>query len=401
MKNFALLLFIFFFFQNQSDAQLQSGSFEFEGRIRKYDVYLPQNFRLNMPVVLNLHGYGWNTIDHANYTKMHEYADTSGFMVVYPLGSYASNGVSGWNNGLRDHPFGRTDTTSNDVGFISALIDTLTARYDINLSRVYCCGLSMGGEMTYRLSIELGHRFAAFASVAGKLNDVSGNLGEPIRSFPILHVHGTSDNVELYGPGGGNLWSVEKIKDFWVAKNGCLFQADTVMLPNLNTNDGCTVQKISFTNCSNEGCFIFYKILGGGHSWPSSADIGSPSWEGNKNMDINASVEILNFFKEYENPLTNVENKSPYQPDKFVLEQNYPNPFNPITKISWQLPVRSHQVLVVFDVLGREVETLVNEEREAGYHSINFDASDLSSGVYFYQLKTGEYLQTKKMISVK
>jgi polyhydroxybutyrate depolymerase len=99
-----------------------------------------------MPVVLNLHGFTWTTDDHANNTLMHEFADTSGFIVVYPEGSYSS-GQPGWNNGLRNHSFGHTDTTANDVGFISALIDTLDAHYDIDLSRVYSCGFSMGGPM--------------------------------------------------------------------------------------------------------------------------------------------------------------------------------------------------------------------------------------------------------------
>ncbi len=94
--------------------------------------------------------------------------------------------------------------------------------------------------------------------------------------------------------------------------------------------------------------------------------------------------------------------------DKFTLEQNYPNPFNPTTKISWQSPVSSlpdgkagRQVLKVFDVLGNEIKTLVNEEKEAGYHSIEFDGSSLPSGVYFYQLKTEGFVQTNKMILLR
>ena len=186
MKNLAFVFFFLFFIQKIFYAQIVEGSFEFEENIRQFDVYLPNNFQPGMKVVLNLHGYGWTPATHANYTKMHEYADTTDFIVVYPKGSIASNGVTGWNNGLRNHPFGITDTTANDAGFISALIDTLKSHYNIDLNRVYCCGFSMGGEMTYRLSIEYGHRFAAFASVAGKFNDVSGNLGTPIRPFPFL-----------------------------------------------------------------------------------------------------------------------------------------------------------------------------------------------------------------------
>jgi polyhydroxybutyrate depolymerase len=183
LRAFAYTILITMISISVAYSQDETGSFVFEGRARNYLVYLPQNFQSNMPVVLNLHGWSWTTGGHANYTLMHEVADTSGFIVVYPEGSTA-DGYAGWNNGYRNEPSSPTDTTSNDVGFISALIDTLHAHYAIDLSRVYSCGFSMGGIMTYRLAIELGHRFAAIASVAGKLNDVSGNLGDPLRPYP-------------------------------------------------------------------------------------------------------------------------------------------------------------------------------------------------------------------------
>ncbi len=88
-------------------------------------------------------------------------------------------------------------------------------------------------------------------------------------------------------------------------------------------------------------------------------------------------------------------------PNKFVLEQNYPNPFNPSTKISWQSPVSSWQTLKVYDILGNQVATLVDEFRQAGNYDIEFDPSTtkhLSSGVYFYELRAGSFIQTKKMI---
>lgn len=85
----------------------------------------------------------------------------------------------------------------------------------------------------------------------------------------------------------------------------------------------------------------------------------------------------------------------------FALSQNYPNPFNPGTKISWQSPVSSHQTLKVYDVLGNEVATLVDEFRAAGSYEESFDASHLSSGVYLYKLKVGPYVKSRKMILIK
>ena len=96
-----------------------------------------------------------------------------------------------------------------------------------------------------------------------------------------------------------------------------------------------------------------------------------------------------------------VSNKKYNIPDQYTLEQNYPNPFNPVTKIRWQTPVSSWQTLKVYDVLGNEVATLVNEEKPAGTYEIEFKVSGLASGIYFYQLKANEFVATKKMILLR
>jgi hypothetical protein len=95
------------------------------------------------------------------------------------------------------------------------------------------------------------------------------------------------------------------------------------------------------------------------------------------------------------------ENNVINSPNNFSLSQNYPNPFNPNTKISWQLPISSIVTLKVYDVLGNEIAILVNEHKLAGSYEVNFDASNLSSGIYFYQIKTGSFIQTKKMTLIK
>jgi polyhydroxybutyrate depolymerase len=600
-----------------SIAQFQSGSFEFDGVTREYQVFLPQDFQSDMPVVLNLHGYNVGIINQKNYTFMHEFADTSGFIIVFPGGSMGSS-IS-WNNGFRDHPTIWTDSTSNDVGFISALIDTIDAHYDIDLSRVYSCGWSMGGEMTYRLAVELGHRFAAVASVAGKLNDVSGNIGNPIRPFPVLHFHGTADSVEHYGPGVGNLWSAEDTRNFWLQNNDCVLDPGTVTLPDIDQSDGSTVEKISYTNCSDDVQYIFYKILNGGHGWPGGTDRYEGGVVGLVNRDIYASDIILEFFKNYQNPLVNIgyatskevfpkciskqgdslqvtaqlrnsakhpmtvyaimtgrqstfkdsvklfddgehwdgdaaddifggkkwfsdlyediyaltlrvtDNQAnistfinhptyitsigpikldifeitnlfgtlftlkltlknegvestaqnitvqlatiddeivkltvPVQnginieaghsveveesiminipdsikiipinvkifshgqyfwtdtfeidltssainqqniiPLSFKMSQNYPNPFNPRTIINYELPIMNYVELIIYNIIGDKVVTLISERQEAGYHQVEWDASGLASGVYYYRIQAGNYTDVKKMIFIK
>ena len=88
-------------------------------------------------------------------------------------------------------------------------------------------------------------------------------------------------------------------------------------------------------------------------------------------------------------------------PGRFELLQNYPNPFNPSTKISFKLQVSGFTTLKVFDLLGREVRTLVNEEMKAGSYETTFDARGLASGVYFYRLQVGDFTDTKKLLLFK
>ena len=87
--------------------------------------------------------------------------------------------------------------------------------------------------------------------------------------------------------------------------------------------------------------------------------------------------------------------------ENFVLAQNYPNPFNPSTKINWSASIRGKQTLKVFDLIGNEIATLVNEFREAGDYEVEFDAANLPSGVYLYKLEAGSTVQTKKMILIR
>jgi len=88
-------------------------------------------------------------------------------------------------------------------------------------------------------------------------------------------------------------------------------------------------------------------------------------------------------------------------PDKFNLSQNYPNPFNPATKINYTIPINGLVILKVYDVLGKEVATIVNEVKNAGSYTVNFNASNIPSGTYFYRLEAGDYMDVKKMILLK
>lgn len=108
--------------------------------------------------------------------------------------------------------------------------------------------------------------------------------------------------------------------------------------------------------------------------------------------------DILKFWKSV---LTGIKSASKTLPQEFALEQNFPNPFNPTTTIKYQLPATTFVSLKIYDVLGREVATLVNEEKEAGYYSEQFNAAKLSSGIYFVRLQSGAKVFLKKMMLLK
>ena len=99
--------------------------------------------------------------------------------------------------------------------------------------------------------------------------------------------------------------------------------------------------------------------------------------------------------------ITGIKNISTEIPRSFKLEQNYPNPFNPNTVISFQLPVDGQVSLKIYDLLGKEISTLVNEKLAPGTYTVDWNASQYPSGVYFYRLQTEGYTETRKMLLTK
>ena len=99
--------------------------------------------------------------------------------------------------------------------------------------------------------------------------------------------------------------------------------------------------------------------------------------------------------------ITSIKNGINERLEEFTLYQNYPNPFNPSTTISYSIPEKSQVELKVYDVLGREVSKLVNKVQPAGNHEVQFKVSNLGSGVYFYQIRAGNFVESKKMVILK
>jgi hypothetical protein len=151
------------------------------------------------------------------------------------------------------------------------------------------------------------------------------------------------------------------------------------------------------------GKTIIAVAAGGYHSVALASDGSVYTWGYNdygqlgNNSATNSSVPVQ---------AVNGENSGIVFPEKgipkeFVLDQNYPNPFNPITTINFQLSAVSNVELSIYDMNGKIVETLVRESKSAGYYKVIWDASNVSSGIYFYRLQAGNFVETKKMVFMK
>ncbi len=179
----------------------------------------------------------------------------------------------------------------------------------------------------------------------------------------------------------------------------------TVVVPPFGSMDGITIDQYRniYVATHQGGCVYRYdsafnnppQLISSGHNGPAG-----PHY--NKRDNI---LAVPNFYFNSVDlipvSLSSVEEEKSTLTELFELYQNYPNPFNPITKIKYEIPQSANALLKVYDVLGNEIVTLVNEEKPAGSYQIEFEGVDLPSGIYFYQLKSDSYINTKKMVLLK
>lgn len=175
-------------------------------------------------------------------------------------------------------------------------------------------------------------------------------------------------------------------------------------------------QMLTFSAQSNNsyGLGVIRYIINGRTLWGHSGSIrgytSSFLYDTTSKMSINvmtnqypgnAYLVSSALFNTVVNFITSINNSGSIYHSYYELYQNYPNPFNPVTKISFQLPVVSSSSLKIFDITGKEVATLVNEVLQPGTYETTFDGSSFNSGIYFYQLMSGYYKETKKMLMLK
>ncbi|NQS90942.1 MAG: prolyl oligopeptidase family serine peptidase, partial [Chloroflexi bacterium] len=206
-------------------------------------------------------------------------AEQEGVVLLVPNGVSAETGDTygddqNWNDLRPDTAAGQT--TVNDVGFLMALLDKVSGELPIDEARMYVTGASNGGFMTYRLLIEQPDSFAAGAAFIANLPAPTENLPLPNSPTPLLIVNGTERPLVpweggMVGKDRGWVISTQETVDWWVEAN----QADSVhsiskILPDINPEDGCQVRMDYYPAGENGAPVLFYALLGGGHTMPST-----------------------------------------------------------------------------------------------------------------------------------
>lgn len=361
-----------------TQAQLVIDGFTYDNVYREFRIYVPPTYDASNPtsLVINMHGYTSSAFQQEVYTQMNSVADTAGFILVYPDGINAS-----WNSGFTVPYNGGVD----DVGFLSAMIDTLGFHYNLDPAKVYACGMSNGGFMSFRLACDLEDRIAAIASVTGTMTTLQLNNCTATRPVPVLQIHGNNDMTVAYN--GDNLSvSVDSTLSYWKNINQCTTPVVYDTLPDLDPNDSSTVTSQYFGGCQGGVEILHYKVDNGSHTWPGGLPIPTL---GVTNNDINASREIWEFFLKWEhpNPTQFMTGRTPTPLARVSLG---PNPFTDVLRING---LSSQAAVQVFDVAGRR---MAFESAWVG-DQLELAPADWANGIYLVQINEGTSSQTLRV----
>lgn len=261
MRNILILLAFTISF---TSAQ-QSVSIKVANTTRSFILYAPSGLSEKPPLVISMHGLGGSGSFQRNMYSLDNLADREKIIVAYPDGTFKVSGSNGWDiSGV------------SDVNFISAVIDTLTMRYNVDSNRVFATGFSMGGMMSYKLACTITHKIAAIAPASGYPMSKFGydNICTPSGPVPICHFHGTIDNVVTYS-------GLEDFVKLFVNSDGCTGSA-------VSTSLSSKVRKEQWTPCDSGSEIIIYHFDGMDHAYPTMATYG-----------FSPNDTLWNFFKKH------------------------------------------------------------------------------------------------------
>ena len=378
MKSILIISTALLFLNKSYSQQTINGSITHGGLTRTYILYVPASYSAGTPapLVFNFHGYTSNATEQMFYGDFRSIADTAGFLLVHPMGTLDGSGQPYWNSGWGG--------TVDDIGFTSALIDSLSLTYSINQDRVFSTGMSNGGFMSYTLACELSDRIAAIASVTGAMNLNQSSTCNASHPMPVLEIHGTSDATVAY-IGASWIEATSNTLNYWATFNNCGIPAIMTPVPNINLTDGCTAEHYIYPNGLNGVDVEHYKIIGGGHTWP-----GAPFTVGVTNRDIDASIKIWEFFMQYD-----INGKIGYTALNDLSSNNkltvYPNPALNSISIKGLENSGNITAIQITAISGKNVKLLES-------YNESIDISDLVDGIYFFTFLNGNQSQTIRFV---
>ena len=371
------LAFILFLIPSVAFSQsIELDTIQHDGIARDFIINYPSYYDGSepMPLVFNFHGLTSNATQQMLYGEFRPILEREGFIVVHPQGTLVS-GVTHWNVGGFT-----TGSTVDDIGFTLAMIDHISANFNIDSERIYATGMSNGGYMSYKLACEVGDRFAAIASVTGSMTTDTFDDCDPTHPTPIMEIHGTVDNVVPYN---GNSFSkpIQDVMTYWTNFNNCNDTPVITEIVDTNTDDASTATHYVYKDCDNNITNEHFKITNGEHTWPG-AFIGGPG----TNQDINASEEIWKFFSRFTLSGEGVSNivDQPIHASANI----YPNP----SQGTLQVDSPTNQKYHLLSALGKTISqgTLIPGEQ-------TIDLSNLSAGTYLFRTST----DTQKLFILK
>lgn len=242
MKTFLPILYLLL--SSHLFAQLNSKSIAVGQDTRDYVEYIPQNYQNSeaSPLIIILHGIGGQASDYATY-GLNPIADTARFVSAYLQGKTNGFGQTAWNNGTL------LASTGNDLAFIETIIETMALEYNINRSKVYVVGISMGAIMTYKVLHHLSDKVAAAVCHIGTMSNEDLAAYNPVIPRPIMQIHGVNDDVVPYsGTAFPSLALVPPTISKLQAINGWTGDSTITNIPNV-AGDSVTIEKIVY-NCS-------------------------------------------------------------------------------------------------------------------------------------------------------
>ena len=378
MKKILLSLITIFLLVNLFGQQQINKTLFFDGQTRSYQIYIPQiyNGTSSVPLIFSFHGGGGTIAGNIAINDLRPLADSENFIAIYPQAlTDPQNGDATWMH--------KAPTTHDDIYFISSIIDTISAQYNVDLSRVYACGYSNGGEFAYDLGCRLNTKISAIGAVARTMYIETFNNCSPVHPTGILTILGTSDNISNYNGvtfGGVQYYlSAADQHNYWVTQNNCGTVANTTILPDLNAGDGSTVERNTWS--TNSGCNYVeeLKVIGGGHDWPGSFG----------NMDINATQEIWSFVSKYDiNGIINCTPSNVISTSDLELKI-FPNPTSEFITINSL--AKNNLSFSIFSTVGK---TVMNGNINKSNPKINI--SNLESQLYILMIGGNSFKIIKK-----